>query len=1249
MKRRILPSIMSILLSASMAISIVPMPKAYADEIIVKPDTSVTTGTQDNARENSEDADEDIANDVAATIESEWEEIYISAPEDLVLLAKRCRLDTWSRNKYIVLKNDISLEGVDFECIPTFGGVFDGNGYTISDYKMSEGQSNIGFFATIQISGIVRNLRIEGDIEPANKQAYVGGVVGRNNGVIINCHFKGDVVSNDYVGGIAGVNELNGIIADSMAEGFVSGEHFTGGIAGENLGNIIRCTNEASVNTTEREVSLSIEDLNIDAYADLFNIDTKDSDKDAASGVNGIVDAGGIAGVSIGVIENSKNKGNVGYDMVGYNVGGIAGRQSGYIGNCINEGDVKGRKDVAGIVGQAEPYIATNLTEDVIEKLKSGIEDLHDYLSVTLDNTDANSDTLTNRLNIINQFTDIALKDTDFLSGQTIDYLNGMSNTANEAINRVEYIIDETSKSGGAMDDTKNAVNDMRSASEKLIKTMEALNVYDYMTPEERTEYENDQRELTDRNKDYADWVEEGTKGLRNYYRHMIIQSGDVNKWTESDGTETDYKDKGIHYESDGTLIKNYGDADSVNEASLKVYHEGTEITYQVKGGSYTVKDIVPKYADCTWKHDRGVNPDTYPAESGTTFYEIDEALEKSVNNYMSDNAALVKADTQVYADSLYSNKYGGTYETDVTKYTSDMALIISRHTDEMNSATSDEANKAIEDVKKASDNMNSASDKNKATLREIRDRGSLSVPTLSDEYRQHATNLNNSLQGMSDNFGLLNNELNNATDTMTDDLSKVNDQFIEIINLYTDAMNTLLDGDMSDNVEDMSLEVAEICTDATVANCLNKGTIDGAIDVAGIAGTMAVEYDFDLESDITGKHESAINTAYLTKCVLRDNKNKGVVTAEKSYAAGGCGLQEMGTILRCGNYATITSNSGEYVGGVAGSSLSNIVNSYAKCILSGSDYVGGIAGSANNVYDSYSLVQILDEESYYGAIAGDVTGNGKIRGCYFVSDDLAGIDRVSYALKAEPVSYEELINIEGMPEEFKTMKVTFLLDNDDDERIEVATQDVKYGYTLSPDEFPFVICDDGNYISWSIKDAVEVFSDLEIHAESLRDVTTLASSLVRSTKQSAILVDGSFMEDDRLTANVRVNAPDELKNCIEYWELEIPDDGAVNHQIRYSLPDDYRDEIGSSFGVYIYENGQWNRVKEVGMMGAYYTFDVPGNNVGIQIVNEYKKDNRTMIFIIAGAGVVGLLVLVLILKKVSVPKNKKTTNKKTE
>ena len=1227
MKRRILPSVMSILLSASMAISIVPMPKAYADEIIVKPDTSVTTGTQDNARENSEDADEDIANDVAATIESEWEEIYIFAPEDLVLLAKRCRLDTWSRNKYIVLKNDISLDGVDFECIPTFGGVFDGNGYTISGYKMSEGQSNIGFFATIQISGIVRNLRIEGDIEPANKQAYVGGVVGRNNGVIINCHFKGDVVSNDYVGGIAGVNELNGIIADSMAEGFVSGEHFTGGIAGENLGNIIRCTNEASVNTTEREVSLSIEDLNIDAYADLFNIDTKDSDKDAASGVNGIVDAGGIAGVSIGVIENSKNKGNVGYDMVGYNVGGIAGRQSGYIGNCINEGDVKGRKDVAGIVGQAEPYIATNLTEDVIEKLHDGINELSGLLDNTLDDTDITSDTISNRLSIINGFTNEALNNTDYLSDKSIDYANGLTGSVNEALDRVEYIIDESKKSGGAVDNTNAAVNELKDASEHLIKTVEALDVYSYMTPEERSEYDDAQKKLKDLSENYAKALDEATRACTHYYRDKIRHSS------------TDYKD------ADGNVVDfwsgtpNEQDMYARDEAGNTLQTSADELYIQVSRPAEPASAIVNAYTNVkSWFHN--ASGEDYPAASGDQKI-LDEKVEYALEHQEVEH---IKEKSKAYADIQYPQ-----YDSDLLDLSTTMARIISNHTSEMSADASSEANKAIDDVKKASDSATTANNQTKDTLKEVRDRGDITLPTLDEEYRNQVKSLNNNLQNMSDNFELLNGEMNSSTDVLTDDLGHVNDQFVKIMDLYTDAMNTLLDGDMSDNVEDMSLEVAEICTDATVANCLNKGTIDGAIDVAGIAGTMAVEYDFDLESDITGKHESAINTAYLTKCVLRDNKNKGVVTAEKSYAAGGCGLQEMGTILRCGNYATITSNSGEYVGGVAGSSLSNIVNSYAKCILSGSDYVGGIAGSANNVYDSYSLVQILDEESYYGAIAGDVTGNGKIRGCYFVSDDLAGIDRVSYALKAEPVSYEELINIEGLPEEFKTMKVTFLLDNDDDERIEVATQDVKYGYTLSPDEFPFVTCDDGNYISWSIKDAVEVFSDLEIHAESLRDVTTLASSLVRSTKQSAILVDGSFMEDDRLTANVRVNAPDELKNCIEYWELEIPDDGAVNHQIRYSLPDDYRDEIGSAFGVYIYENGQWNRVKEVGMMGAYYTFDVSGNNVGIQIVNEYKKDNRTMIFIIVGVGVVGLLVLVLILKKVSVPKNKKTTNKKTE
>ena len=85
---------------------------------------------------------------------------------------------------------------------------------------------------------------------------------------------------------------------------------------------------------------------------------------------NVISDTGGIVGFSKGVVLNCSNSGSIGYPHFGYNVGGIAGRQSGYLSGCRNSGPVYGRKDVAGIVGQMEPYLdlvrSTSLADELL-------------------------------------------------------------------------------------------------------------------------------------------------------------------------------------------------------------------------------------------------------------------------------------------------------------------------------------------------------------------------------------------------------------------------------------------------------------------------------------------------------------------------------------------------------------------------------------------------------------------------------------------------------------------------------------------------------------------------------------------------------------------------------------------------------------------------------------------------------------------------------------------------------------------
>lgn len=210
----------------------------------------------------------------------------------------------------------------------------------------------------------------------------------------------------------------------------------------------------------------------------------------------------------------------------------------------------------------------------------------------------------------------------------------------------------------------------------------------------------------------------------------------------------------------------------------------------------------------------------------------------------------------------------------------------------------------------------------------------------MGGDYRSTTGSLNSNLKSISENMGYLNDEMSSSSNLLGEDLTDINDQFSEIMLLYTDALDGVLDMDYSGIYEDNSQENAEESIDATVADCVNTGTVRADLNVSGIAGTMAIEYDFDLEGDVTGIEDARANSTFLTKCVLRQNVNDGVITAQKSYAGGIAGLQEMGTILRCENYGRIESESGDYVGGIAGQSLSHITNGYAKCMVSGGAYV---------------------------------------------------------------------------------------------------------------------------------------------------------------------------------------------------------------------------------------------------------------------------------------------------------------------
>ena len=164
-------------------------------------------------------------------------DIHISSAADWRRLAQNCRLDTWSQGRTVVLDCDLDLTEED--CIPTFGGIFDGQCHTIRGWKLEGEGSHRGLFRYIQEGAVVKNLNVSGTVSVSGDWSGFGGITGVNRGTIAQCGFTGTMDAPDRVGGIAGVNEAAGEIINCTASGVISGEHFTGGIAGENYGSII--------------------------------------------------------------------------------------------------------------------------------------------------------------------------------------------------------------------------------------------------------------------------------------------------------------------------------------------------------------------------------------------------------------------------------------------------------------------------------------------------------------------------------------------------------------------------------------------------------------------------------------------------------------------------------------------------------------------------------------------------------------------------------------------------------------------------------------------------------------------------------------------------------------------------------------------------------------------------------------------------------------------------------------------------
>lgn len=818
--------------------------------------------------------------------------IHISSEAELRDLAASCALDTWSRDKNVVLDSDLTLADPSFLPIPTFGGSFDGQGHTIHNVSITDSLSPAGLFGVVQAGGSVRSLHVVGTVTPSGDGRSVGGIAGENNGIIEKCSFTGTVSGQVYVGGIAGHTGASGSILACETRGAVIGDSMTGGITGYNEGLLADCTNSACVNVESTDPRLDLEDLDLTLTPDLSKLGQANAGASAA-------DTGGIAGYSVGTLSDCVNHGAVGYQHIGYNTGGVAGRSCGQLLRCRNDGSIAGRKDVGGVVGQIEPYIQVDASPTYLSELNRQLYELK-------------------------SLTDQAANDAQDGAG-----------------------------------DVSGRLNDM--------------------------------------------------------------------------------------------------------------------------------------------------------------------------NDYLKD--------------------------------------------------------------------------------------------ALSDPQDPLAA-----ITGFGSRLKDLNNSASGSVDTVADDLRDINSKFNEVSNTVLAAISAA--SDPASVISDGSQGNIDKITLGKTSACTNSGTVSGDVNTGGIAGSIAIEYELDPEDDVSADLDGEYRRQYEYRAVVQQCANTGAVSAKRSNTGGIAGRMDLGLIISCESYGSVESDSGSYVGGIAGLTAATVRSSYAKCTLSGKKYVGGIVGSgvaeksdgsASTVTGCWSLVDITGCQQYEGAVSGADTGT--FTDNYFVSDTLAGINRQSFAGRAEPVSFDTLAAAEGMPGGMTTFTLSFVSDGK-----VLTSRTFSYGASFDSSVYPPLPEKDGIYAHWDRTDLHDLHLDTVVTAVYDALLPTLSSEQTREDGRPVILAGGDFNDGDTMAATALTLTPEEFhaadgsladraanwfsylkdgqlppltvnRRVAEQWRVSLPDDGQETHTLRY-LPS----QDASHLRLYVNDGGGWQAVS-YDTVGNYLSFTAGGASPEFAVV----------------------------------------------
>ena len=656
----------------------------------------------------------------------------------------------------------------------------------------------------------------------------------------------------------------------------------------------------------------------------------------------------------------------------------------------------------------------------------------------------------------------------------------------------------------------------------------------------------------------------------------------------------------------------------------------------------------------------------TFPVHAEITFAKLNknDALSNSSGNIHSSIADLQQSSLQADAciqrirDIMGTTEWGSLGDEKQRQVLAEI-MNLSGYMDDMSASASsilggfgtianvlapyiqDAAEDALEDIEHATDELHNMINSLREAGRGVRvivdymnGQPDIQFATLGPEFDASREDLHTQLVGISDALKSLSDNASDYSDIVNEDLKAVNDQLNIVFNLLADRLTDSSDPSVEELYEDADTEDIENIFTGRVDASINNGIIKGDINIGGIAGSMSIDEE-DPEDSAAGSVDYEIGSHFITKCIVSDSVNNGYITAKKDGAGGIAGYMRHGIVTDCEGYGNIESTEGDYVGGIAGESLTVIRNCYALCSVSGARDVGGVAGYANTLQDCYAIVSAEATVGRVGAIAGEISedADGVVSGNYYVGDDVYGIDNISYADMAAPIAYRDLLaTAEYLPTEFWHLKVTYRVED-----TYLGTEEVKYGTSLANLHYPEIPARDGFYGAWPDLSDQVMKGNLLIDGSYVDTVTVVESSeKAESTGENAAawqkpyaLVEQAFTQDTVLNAELSDReGPQEAQNKPHViYDISLENSGIGDKDtfaVRLLNP------YGEKVKVYGLTGGDWTEL-ESKARGQYLQVDMTGPQESFCIVNT--KADALLIAVIAVAVIAAVIVVFLFIR----------------